>query len=408
MDICIIGGGLCGLSAAYRLAEHAHIDLLEAKPALGGCLGSIPCHNTWIEQFYHHCFSGDAHLLALIEELGLGNRLEWLSGSTGYMVGGRIFPLTTPMEILKYPHLTLLDKVRLAWLTLRSRTIDTGPLDDITAKEFILSTCGDHAYASFFAPLLRSKFGILADQVSAAWLISRIAIRSDRGSGGERLGYLSGGFRELISALEMRLETEGCAIHTSTPARTLEREGGVWHVNGKPYNAVIATISPAAITGLGGPAMAEIPYQGAACMTLALACDPADGIYWLNLADSAPYGAVVTHTNFAPFDRYGSHIVYLASYFRGVFPEDGGTIMLEDFKHRFSIAEDEILWHNLTVEPAAGPVYTIGYRGLIPPYDNEGLFCAGMFSRPNYPERSMEGSVIAGTEVAAMVRERFM
>ncbi|MDT8357780.1 MAG: NAD(P)/FAD-dependent oxidoreductase [Methanomicrobiaceae archaeon] len=406
MDICIIGGGLCGLSAAYRLAEHAHIDLLEAKPALGGCLGSMPCNDTWIEQFYHHCFSGDTHLLALIRELGLEDRLEWLSGSTGYMVEGRIFPLTTLVEILKYPHLSLSDKIRLAWLTLRSRNMDAGSLDDITAKEFILSTCGEHAYASFFAPLLRSKFGILAEQVSAAWLISRIAIRSDRRSGGERLGYLAGGFRQLILSLEMHLLAKGCDIHTSTPARSLEREGEVWHVNGKPYDAVIATIPPAAIVALGGPAMPEIPYQGAACMTLALARDPAEGIYWLNLADHAPYGAVVTHTNFAPFDRYGSHIVYLASYFSGPFPEDGGRVMLEDFARRFSIAEEEILWHRLTVEPAAGPVYTIGYRDLIPPYEKGGLYCAGMYSRPNYPERSMEGSVVAGGEVAALVRER--
>ena len=26
---------------------------------------------------------------------------------------------------------------------------------------------------------------------------------------------------------------------------------------------------------------------------------------------------------------------------------------------------------------------------------------AGMFSRPNYPERSMEGSIVAGEEVAS-------
>jgi hypothetical protein len=31
---------------------------------------------------------------------------------------------------------------------------------------------------------------------------------------------------------------------------------------------------------------------------------------------------------------------------------------------------------------------------------------AGMFSKANYPERSMEGSIRAGTEVAACIKER--
>ena len=50
-------------------------------------------------------------------------------------------------------------------------------------------------------------------------------------------------------------------------------------------------------------------------MTLAIEREVTEGIYWLNMKDAAPYGAVVTHTNFIPFSRYGEHIVYLASYF---------------------------------------------------------------------------------------------
>jgi len=42
---------------------------------------------------------------------------------------------------------------------------------------------------------------------------------------------------------------------------------------------------------------------------------------------------------------------------------------------------------------------------LIPEYSHGGLFMAGMFSLPNYPERSMEGAVRAGHEVAARVMD---
>jgi hypothetical protein len=41
----------------------------------------------------------------------------------------------------------------------------------------------------------------------------------------------------------------------------------------------------------------------------------------------------------------------------------------------------------------------------MPAYEEKGLFLAGMFSPPNYPERSMEGSLIAGTEAAGRMEE---
>ncbi|MDD5420216.1 MAG: NAD(P)-binding protein, partial [Methanomicrobiaceae archaeon] len=184
MRICIVGGGLCGLTAAFELSDTCQIDILEKRPFLGGCLASYHIDGYWIERYYHHCFAGDAHLMQLFSRLGIADRIEWLTGSTGYCVDGKIHPLTTPGDILKYPHLTLAEKARLAWLTLRSSRIDTGPLDDIPARDYIIEHLGPGIYASFFEPLLKSKFGDRRGEVSAAWLISRIAIRSNRGAGG--------------------------------------------------------------------------------------------------------------------------------------------------------------------------------------------------------------------------------
>jgi hypothetical protein len=79
--------------------------------------------------------------------------------------------------------------------------------------------------------------------------------------------------------------------------------------------------------------------------------------------------------------------------------------MVDDFTRRFGLPEGSIRWRRMAVEPFAGPVYTTGYRGLMPGYEEKGLFLAGMFSPPNYPERSMEGSIIAGEEVARRMRE---
>jgi len=405
MDICIIGGGLTGLAAALPLTETAEVTIFESRPVLGGCLASYRREDYWIEHYYHHCFAGDEHLFSLIRDLGLSERLEWLSGSTGYYVDGAIHPLTSPLEILRYPHLSLADKVRLGLLTLRAKRLDLAALYTVPASEYIRSNLGKSVYASFFEPLLRSKFGDRRDEVSAAWLISRIAIRSNRGVEGERLGYMNGGWHELVDGMAAEAQRKGAAIETGTPVTAIRRTGTGWEVNGRTFDTVLATIPPQEIGRLSGmEGFAQIPYQGAACMTIGLDRDVTNGIYWLNMKDQAPYGAVVAHTNFAPRERYGEEIVYLASYF-GEKPAPGlKETMLSDFCRRFSVPKTAVHWSELAIERFAGPVYTTGFADLIPAYEERGLYLAGMFSRPNYPERSMEGSIVAGQEVAARIR----
>ena len=406
MRICIIGGGLTGLVAAHALAGEHEVQLVEKMPYLGGCLSSYDMNGYWIERYYHHCFSGDNHLFALLRGLGLMDSLEWRTGTTGYYSGGTIYPLNTPGEILRYPELSLIDKAKLAYLTLTAKMADLSALDDVPAERYIISHLGRNVYSSFFEPLLKSKFGERRNEVSAAWLISRIAIRSDRGVSGERLGYLNGGFHRIIDALEKAIGEMGGTIRKQDPVTTLSRSGDIWEVNNTAFDAVISTIPPHELQKAGGPVMPPVPYQGAACVTLAIDRDVTRGIYWLNMKDAASYGAVVSHTNFIPVERYGERLVYLASYFSGTVPAHIDKTMIDDFCTRFSLARNEIRWHRVAVDPWAGPVYTTGYKSLIPAYENQGLFMAGMFSKTNYPERSMEGSIRAGIDVAACIQGR--
>jgi protoporphyrinogen oxidase len=138
-------------------------------------------------------------------------------------------------------------------------------------------------------------------------------------------------------------------------------------------------------------------------VTLGLDHDVAAGIYWLNMRDPAPYGAVISHTNFVPKDRYGEHIVYLGSYFSGEHPPEKIASLVSDFCKRFRIESSAVRWQRAEVERYAGPVYTTGYRRLIPDYEQHGLYMAGMFSKPNYPERSMEGSVVAAHDAVQRI-----
>jgi protoporphyrinogen oxidase len=399
MKVCIVGGGLAGLAAAQKLKEHHEVDIYEKKSYLGGCLSSHHIDGYWIEQFYHHCFVQDRHLLGLLSDLKLSDRLEWLKGTTGYYADNTIYPLNTPFEILRYPFLSLSEKVKLALLTLRSRNINPTDLDTITAREFIVRELGDRVYDAFFEPLLRSKFGSLRDTVSAAWLIGRISIRSNRGLSGERLGYLKGGFHIFTDALADAVGRE-CTIRLMDPVTTVGKDTDGWRVNGQRYDAVLSTIPPQALRAAGGPDLPPVPYQGAACLALGLGQEYSEGIYWLNMKDPGPFGAVITHTNFVPFDRYGEHIVYLASYFSGELPVQAGKVMREAFCRTFSVPDSAILWERMAVEPLAGPVFPTGYRNSIPAWQAKGIFWAGMFSPTNYPERSMDGSIAAGYAAA--------
>ncbi|MDD1676773.1 MAG: NAD(P)/FAD-dependent oxidoreductase [Methanomicrobiales archaeon] len=406
MRICVIGGGLCGLVAAERLTARFDIEILERNPVLGGCLGSFRKQEYMLENFYHHCFPNDTAFFSLLDMLGLSADLRWFHGSTGSFENGKVFPLTTAREILRYPALSLVEKARLALLTLRAGSIDLAPLDQVSATEYIIDRLGDRVYREFFEPLLRSKFGDARTDVSAAWLISRIAIRSHRGAAGEKLGYPNGGFQRVIDALEKKIRTAGGSIRTGTPVTGMRRTNGTWEVNGESYGAVISTIPPHMLAAIGGPPAPVIPYQGACCLAIGLEREITDGVYWVNMKEAAPYGAVIAHTNFAPRQWYGEDIIYLASYFTGCPAPDVERRMLADFRERFHVQPGEIHWTHLSTECLAGPVYVRGYRDNIPAYRENGLYFAGMFSRPNYPERSMEGSVRAGSDVAAEVLAR--
>lgn len=410
MRVGIIGGGLAGLVAGYHLAGSHDVVIFEQDAVPGGLLSSYHTDRYTIERYYHHFFSGDSFTLNLLDELGLADKKVWLSGSTGSYVYGRIHALTTPFEILMYPHLRLIDKFRLGLFTRHASCIDMSPLDDITARDYIIKELGEQIYQSFFEPLLKSKFGPNASRVSAAWLISRVAIRSDRGIAGERLGYIKGGFSVMIDRIVTEAVNRGCLIHLNTPALSVKQiispEKPGWEINKDFFDVLIGTAGPGVLTRLGVPGIPDIPYQGAACMVLALPRDVAKGIYWMNIIDPAPYGAVVSHTNFAPIDWYGEHIVYLASYFTGDPDPDIREKMLSDFCTKFSLDPDEILWTRLAIDREAGPLYLTGYKKILTDPTLPGLYLAGMFSPENYPERSIEGSVKAALRVVEGICNR--
>lgn len=420
MKTVIIGGGLAGLAAAYKLAGRDEIAVIEKEPELGGMASSYrvetPSGSYHIEKYYHHIFAGDKELLSLIEELGLCSRLEWLRGTTGYYFDGRIYPMNTPFEILKA--LPFMDVLRLTLLVLKARAIkDTSPYDDIAAKDWIVSTAGEFVYNNFFLPLLSSKFGDNKEKVSAAWLLGRVRIRSNRGAKGERLGYMRGGFHALIEAMAEHVRKKGGRIIQGSVSRIEITNGSVQGVvvDGEHIECsrVISTAAPDILgkiidAGLLGLDL-KINYQGTACALFGLSGKIMDDVYWLNIKDNVPFGAVIEHTNFAPLSDYSEHLMYVTSYF-----QNSGSVLwkagdkelvelyLKGLEKLFPGFREKVKWWRLRRDIDTAPVYEVGYGKKVLPYRTKirGLYLAGMFSSSNYPERSMNGSIRAGFECA--------
>ena len=99
--IGIIGGGYAGLTAALRLAQAGHNVTVWERGAFGGQAATIPLGDTRIEIFYHHLFQSDTHIQALVEELGIGDKLMWLPSDVSYFADGKLLPLNGAVDLLK-------------------------------------------------------------------------------------------------------------------------------------------------------------------------------------------------------------------------------------------------------------------------------------------------------------------
>ncbi|HWO72686.1 MAG TPA: NAD(P)/FAD-dependent oxidoreductase [Dehalococcoidia bacterium] len=432
MKAAIIGGGVAGLTAAYRLAQAGHeVALFEASPELGGLVRTFEAGGEPLECFYHHLFTTDTTIVGLIEELGLGDRLTWRDSKVGFYHGGRIWNFVTPMDLLRFKPLPLVDRIRLglAGLYLR-RQNDWRRYESITAWEWIRRYAGQKALDVVWGPLLRGKFADQAEEVAMAWLWSKVHLRfSSRGSGPsqrEKLGYMLGSFRVYIAELERRLR-ERARVETSQPVRRIEvsagRASGLLLADGRRVeaDAVIACVPSERFLAIAPPLDEEYErrvkaarWQSALCYVVALK-HSLTPIYWLNISDAGiPFIAVIEHTNFIEKERYGGlHLVYLSNYLKPDHPwmvlsdqelDDLYLPHLQKFNPSFS--RDWIVDRWVFRGPNAQPVIRCHYRDDLPDHCTPvpGLYLANM--QQIYPEdRGQNYSIRMGEQVARMAME---
>src|SRR6266568_4217858 len=103
MRIGVLGAGALGLGAALRLAQAGHqVEVLEREPNPGGLVAGFSVGPSYLEKFYHHLFKTDRTIIALIEELGLGERLVWERPDTSLLYNGRLWGLDSAPDVLRF------------------------------------------------------------------------------------------------------------------------------------------------------------------------------------------------------------------------------------------------------------------------------------------------------------------
>ena len=116
MNYGIAGGGVLGLTLALRLAQRGHqVTVYERDATMGGLAGSFEVDDgVWLEKFYHHLFRTDKRAIALIDELGLADKLRWHRPVTTVLRDGGVQQLDSPMSVLRFKPLAFPSRLRLA------------------------------------------------------------------------------------------------------------------------------------------------------------------------------------------------------------------------------------------------------------------------------------------------------
>ncbi|MDQ2728256.1 MAG: FAD-dependent oxidoreductase [Actinomycetota bacterium] len=423
--VVVIGGGIAGCAAALRLGRAGHkVTLVERSASIGGLVVSFSVGGTPLECFYHHIFPHEHDIITLIHSLGLGSKLGWFESSTGILHESKIWPFTSPADLLRFGPLTFPQRVHTGFGALRmSRVRDWQPLDTLPADAWLRGYCGNAAADIVWEPLLRAKFGSGAKTVPAAWMWGRLTQRGGaRDNGREHLGYLRGGFRQLFEALDGELRQCGVDVQTGTEVKSIDVDGervigvttseGFVDADGVVFAGTLNGLPKLLASQYHDPRWLDADSLGVLCVVIELRRSLSD-LYWTNVCDpSLPFGGIIEHTNLMPKEDYdGRHIVYLSRYFTHDEPvattdpraeAERWVDLLID--HVGGLHRDDILAVHPFRTGYAAPLVKLGQLDRIPPMTGP---VAGLYVTTTaqiYPQdRGMDEGVRAGYRTADVI-----
>ncbi|WCM53071.1 NAD(P)/FAD-dependent oxidoreductase [Pseudomonas sp. WJP1] len=419
--IAVLGAGPMGLSVAYQLALDGHTPVVfEADDRVGGMTAAFDFSGLSIERYYHfHCISDHA-FLTMLDELNLADQMHWVETKMGYWFQNRLQPWGNPMALLKFKGLSLVAKFRYGLHAfLCTKRNDWKPLDNVEATGWIRRWVGNEAWEVLWRRLFDYKFYDYSDNLSAAWIWSRIRRigRSRYSLFREKLGYLEGGSETLLQAIKRDIEANGGEIRLKSPVTKVLMEGG--HVQGvvvngqiEHFDKVISTIPLPYIPKVMPDLPDEILQRFKALKNVAVVCviaklrKPLTENFWLNTNDpDMDIPGVVEYSNLRPLDQ---HIVYVPFYVPAEHPKfaEPDQVFLDKVQRYFkkinpSLTDDDFIDLRASRYRYAQPICDPAYLDRLPPVSLpvKGLWVAD--TSYYYPEdRGISESIDFGRKMA--------
>jgi protoporphyrinogen oxidase len=421
--IAVLGAGPMGLAVAYQLAKDGHHPVVfEADDRVGGMTAAFDFNGLEIERYYHfHCISDHA-FLAMLDELNIANKMHWVETKMGYWYQNRLQAWGNPLALLSFKGLGWVAKFRYglhAFLSIKRN--NWKPLDHIEASAWIRRWVGDEAYEVLWRRLFDYKFYDHVGNLSAAWIWSRIRRigRSRYSLFKEKLGYLEGGSKTLLNAMQAAIEDHGgefrlkCSVNkvviNNQQVLGIEAAGQF-----EAFDKVISTIPLPYVPRVMPDLPADVLVKFQALKNIAVVCvivkltQPLTENFWLNTNDTdMDIPGLVEYTNLHPLDQ---HIVYVPFYMPGEHPKfaDSDEEFVQKVKRYLkkinpALQDSDFVDVRASRYRYAQPICDPGYLDKLPPVSLpvKGLWVAD--TSYYYPEdRGISESLGFGRQMAKM------
>jgi protoporphyrinogen oxidase len=328
----IVGGGVLGISLALRLAQTgARVTVLERGPSLGGLAGTFDFGGHEVDRFYHVITPADQRMVAMAEEVGLGDQLRFNPVGAGFFADGEMHDFNGVADLLRFSPLGPVARLRLGIFVAQCQLRSSyDKLEQVPLEDWLRRICGKQAWERIWKPLLDSRFDGDPSGLPATYLWARTrrmsGAREGGGGGGEKMGHIVGGHQRLIDAMVARAQELGVETMTGAPVSGLATDaaGAVTGVEldtrTLEFDLTIPTLQPPALRFLLPDRHQRLlePYPqrwlGVVCPIIKVRRSLLP-YYAINIVEPTPLTSAVETTQVLGTDHTdGLHLVYMPKY----------------------------------------------------------------------------------------------